>query len=153
MLGKKDGNNIVTRYLIGQNFVGQKFRRTKFFVGQNFRHLAKISSLLSDEIASEAFSSDKIFVTSQKNCSRPFNFRAPFLREFDPSNFRAPKMRENKRGAKIKGSKVLFFFQFIDCTYLYPPCIVHHVVLVLLSLTLCMVAHTSSILFCFVKSP
>ena len=36
-------------YLIEQNNVGQNFRRTKFFVGQNFRHHRKISSLLSDE--------------------------------------------------------------------------------------------------------
>ena len=25
-------------YLIGLNFIGQNFRRTKFFVGQTFRH-------------------------------------------------------------------------------------------------------------------
>ena len=37
------------KYLIGQNNVGQNCRRTKFFVGQNFRHHQKISSLLSDE--------------------------------------------------------------------------------------------------------
>ena len=36
-------------YLIGQNFVEQNFRRTKFFVGHNFRHLEKFSSLMSDE--------------------------------------------------------------------------------------------------------
>ena len=36
-------------YLIWQNNVGQNFRRTKFFVGQNFRHHRKISSLLSDK--------------------------------------------------------------------------------------------------------
>ena len=32
-------------YLIGRNFVGGKFRRQKIFVGKNFRHLLKISSL------------------------------------------------------------------------------------------------------------
>ena len=36
-------------YLIGQNFGGQNFRRTKFFGGQNFRHQLIISAVLSDE--------------------------------------------------------------------------------------------------------
>ena len=36
-------------YLIGQNLVGQNFRLTKFFVGQNFRYHVKISSILSKE--------------------------------------------------------------------------------------------------------
>ena len=36
--------------------IGQNFRRTKFFVGQNFRHQPKISTLLSDE-----FLSDKVY--------------------------------------------------------------------------------------------
>ena len=36
-------------YPIGQKNVGLIFRRTKLFVGQNFRHLQKISSLLFDE--------------------------------------------------------------------------------------------------------
>ena len=30
--------NFKGNYLIGLNFVGQNFRRTKFFVGQNLRH-------------------------------------------------------------------------------------------------------------------
>ena len=39
----------------GKSFVGQKFRRGKFspgkiFVGENFRHLTKISSLFPDEV-------------------------------------------------------------------------------------------------------
>ena len=37
------------QYLIGRNFVGGKFRRQKIFVGKNFRHLLKISSLFADE--------------------------------------------------------------------------------------------------------
>ena len=59
--------------------MGQNFRRTKFFVGQNFRHLAKISSLLSENMINsivlriffdkifigQKFSSDKIFDTSE----------------------------------------------------------------------------------------
>ena len=32
-------------YLIGNNFVGQNFRHAKFFIRDNFHHLAKISSL------------------------------------------------------------------------------------------------------------
>ena len=36
-------------YLIGRNFVGGKFRRQKIFVGKNFRHVLKISSLFADE--------------------------------------------------------------------------------------------------------
>ena len=36
--------------------IGQNFRRTKFFVGQNFRHQAEISTILSDE-----FLSDKVY--------------------------------------------------------------------------------------------
>ena len=35
--GKVNSHN-VRMYLIGQNNVGQNFRRTKLFVGQNFRH-------------------------------------------------------------------------------------------------------------------
>ena len=35
-------------YLIGKNFVGQNFRRTKYFVGQNVRHQVEISTVLSD---------------------------------------------------------------------------------------------------------
>ena len=37
-------------YLIGQNLAGQKFRRTKYFAGHNFRHQAEISPLLSEDI-------------------------------------------------------------------------------------------------------
>ena len=37
------------KYLIGQKFGGQNFRRTKFFGGQNFRHQLEISALLSAE--------------------------------------------------------------------------------------------------------
>ena len=44
----------VLRYLIGQNF-----RRTKFFGGQNFRHQVEISAVLSDEM----FSSVSYFPT------------------------------------------------------------------------------------------
>ena len=33
--------------------MGQNFRRTKCFVGQNFRHQAEISTLLSDEFLSD----------------------------------------------------------------------------------------------------
>ena len=33
--------------------IGQNFRRTKFFVGQNFRHQAEISTILSDEFLSD----------------------------------------------------------------------------------------------------
>ena len=40
------------KYLIGQKFVGQNFRRTKHFDGQNFRHQDKISTILSDEFLS-----------------------------------------------------------------------------------------------------
>ena len=36
-------------YLIGPNNVGPNFRRPKYFVGPNFRHLVKISSLRADE--------------------------------------------------------------------------------------------------------
>ena len=35
-------------YLIEQNFVGQHFCRTKYFVWQNFRHWAKILTILSN---------------------------------------------------------------------------------------------------------
>ena len=38
------------KYLIEQNFGGQKFRRTKFFGGQNFRPYTDISAVLSAEI-------------------------------------------------------------------------------------------------------
>ena len=38
-----------SKYLIGQNFGGQNFRRTKFFGGQNFRHHLEISAVLSAE--------------------------------------------------------------------------------------------------------
>ena len=54
-------------YPIGQNFVGQNFRRSKYFVGQNFRHQAEISTVLSDfylTIVLEywtKFSTDKMF--------------------------------------------------------------------------------------------
>ena len=41
--------------------IGQNFRRTKCFVGQNFRHQAEISTLLSDE-----FLSDKVSFVSAK---------------------------------------------------------------------------------------
>merc|ERR1719318_2557226 len=57
----------VVDYLIGQNFVGQNFRRTKYFVGQNFLHQAEISTLLSDFCLTfvlkhwTKFSTDKIF--------------------------------------------------------------------------------------------
>ena len=37
-------------YLIGKNFIGKRVRRQKCFVGRNFRHLVKISSLSADEI-------------------------------------------------------------------------------------------------------
>ena len=43
----KLSSSIQMNYLIGQNFVGQNFRRTKYFVGQNFRHQAEISPILS----------------------------------------------------------------------------------------------------------
>ena len=36
--------------------IGQIFQRTKWFVGQNFRHQAKISTLLSDEFLSDIVS-------------------------------------------------------------------------------------------------
>ena len=36
-----------------QNNVGQNFRRTKYFVGQDSRHKRKISSLLSDIVLSD----------------------------------------------------------------------------------------------------
>ena len=36
--------------------IGQNFRRTKCFVGQNFRHQAEISTLLSDEFLSDKVS-------------------------------------------------------------------------------------------------
>ena len=39
--------------LIGQNFAGQKFRRTKYLAGQNFRHQAEISPLKPGEILSD----------------------------------------------------------------------------------------------------
>ena len=54
-------------YVIGQKFVGQNFRRTKYFGGQNFRHQAKISTLLSDFCLTfvskywTKFSTDKMF--------------------------------------------------------------------------------------------
>ena len=32
-------------YLIGQNFGGQNFRRTKFFDGQNFRYQVRFSAV------------------------------------------------------------------------------------------------------------
>ena len=57
-----EGNIIITTisslplfetYLIRQNLVGQNFRWTKFFVGQNFRHQAEISTILSDEFLSD----------------------------------------------------------------------------------------------------
>ena len=46
-------------YLIGQKNVGLIFRLTKLFVGQNFRHLQRILSLLSNE----RFSTKFVFVT------------------------------------------------------------------------------------------
>ena len=74
-------------YLIGQNFVGQNFRRTKYFVGQNFRHQAEISTLLSDLCLTfvlkhqTKFSTDKIFrLTKFLTPSRNFdNFVRRFL--------------------------------------------------------------------------
>ena len=36
-------------YLIGNNFVGENFRHAKFFVRENFHHLAKMSSLFYNE--------------------------------------------------------------------------------------------------------
>ena len=39
----------ISVYLIGPNNVGPNFRRPKYFVGPNFRHLVKISSLRADE--------------------------------------------------------------------------------------------------------
>ena len=59
-------------YLIGQNFVGQNFRRTKCFVGQNFRYQAEILTILSDFCLTfvlkywTKFSTDKIFDTKLK---------------------------------------------------------------------------------------
>ena len=35
------------------------------------------------------------FSRTRKNLSRPFNFRAPLVRELTPSNFRAGQVREN----------------------------------------------------------
>ena len=42
--------------------IGQNFRRTKVFVGQNFRHQAEISTLLSDEFLSDKVTVDPIGV-------------------------------------------------------------------------------------------
>ena len=58
----------------GQRFVGQNFRQTKFFFGQNFRHQAKISSILSDE-----FLSDKVFNTFH-SWKRPDRFHRVYCK-------------------------------------------------------------------------
>ena len=49
----RSAHKLQTIYLIGQKFGGQKIRRTKIFGGQNFRHLAKFSALLSAEFVSK----------------------------------------------------------------------------------------------------
>ena len=54
-----------TVYLIGQNFGGQNFRRTKFFGGQYFRHQVEISAVLSDEIFSSV--SYFLYTLQEKN--------------------------------------------------------------------------------------
>ena len=55
--------------------IGQNFRQTKFFVGQNFWHQAEISTTLCDE-----FLSDKVFYTKlQKNFTPNENLPLKFL--------------------------------------------------------------------------
>ena len=59
-------------YLIGQKFVRKNFRRTKYFVGQNFRHQGEISTLMSNFCLTfllkhwTKFSTNKIFDTKPK---------------------------------------------------------------------------------------
>ena len=40
---------VVFAYLIGQNFVGLNFHRSKIFVGPNFSQISKYSSIKADE--------------------------------------------------------------------------------------------------------
>ena len=51
------GSTHVIYHIFEHNFSVQNFRRTKYFVGQNFRNQAKISTILSDK-----FLSDKVIL-------------------------------------------------------------------------------------------
>ena len=74
-------------YLIGQNFVGQNFRWTKYFVEQNIRHQAVISTILSDFFLTfvlkywTKFSTDKIFRRTK------FSTQSRNFDNFCPTNF------------------------------------------------------------------
>ena len=47
---KDNPNKCKTKHLIGPNFVGTNFRWPKIFLGPNFRHLLKISSIRADKV-------------------------------------------------------------------------------------------------------
>ena len=49
-------------YIIGQNFGGQNFRRTKIVGGQNFRQQVRFSAVLSAEILFDKVASNKIHI-------------------------------------------------------------------------------------------
>ena len=81
--------NSLFDYLVGQNFVRQNFRQTKYFGGQNFRHQAEISTLLSHFCLTfvlkhwTKFSTDKIFRRTRFSTpSRNFDNFVWFLPDF-----------------------------------------------------------------------
>ena len=97
--------NPYPKYLIGQNFGGQNFRRTKFFGGQNFRHQVEISAVLSDEI----FSSVSYFSIqfTRKICFKMKFVLIWHVLYFSGQNISADKIfgGQNFSADKIFGSK------------------------------------------------
>ena len=88
-------------YLIGQNFGGQNFRRTKFFGGQNFRHQVEISAVLSAEI----FSSVSYFPIQ---FTRKMSFNMRFILIWHVLDFSGQNISADKifSGQKFSADKI-----------------------------------------------